>query len=106
MAFRAAMEQLGLWQDILVMTYSEFGRRVAENASHGTDHGTAAPRVSGGEWVKGGLYGAASSLTDLQDNDLKHTVDFQSLYATVGEVVGVSGASIGFGRYPVLDVLV
>jgi len=56
--------------------------------------------------VKGGLYGAASSLTDLQDNDLKHTVDFRSLYATVGEKWwGVSGASIGFGRYPVLDVL-
>ena len=105
-AFRAAMEQLGLWQDILVMTYSEFGRRVAENASHGTDHGTAAPHVFLGGRVKGGLYGAASSLTDLQDNDLKHTVDFRSLYATVGEKWwGVSGASIGFGRYPVLDVL-
>ena len=84
-AFRAAMEQQGLWRDVLVMTYSEFGRRVAENASHGTDHGTAAPHLLMGGRVKGGLYGTPPSLTELQDSDLTHTVDFRSLYATVVE---------------------
>lgn len=106
-AFRAAMEQQGVWKDVLVMTYSEFGRRVAENASHGTDHGTASPHLLLGGRVKGGLYGSAASLTDLQEGDLKHTLDFRSLYATVIEKWwGLPGASIGFGRYPVLDVMV
>ncbi|MBA2487187.1 MAG: DUF1501 domain-containing protein, partial [Nitrospira sp.] len=45
MAFRAAMQKQGAWDDVLMMTYSEFGRRVRENASHGTDHGTAAPHL-------------------------------------------------------------
>lgn len=45
MAFRVALQKQGLWKDVLVMTYSEFGRRVGENASHGTDHGTAAPHL-------------------------------------------------------------
>lgn len=67
------------------MTYSEFGGRVAENASHGTDHGTAAPHLFMGGWVNGGLYGTASSLTDLRESDLKQTVDFRSLYARVIE---------------------
>ena len=50
MAFRVALQKQGAWNDVLVMTYSEFGRRVGENASHGTDHGTAAPHlVMGGE---------------------------------------------------------
>ena len=104
--FRAAMEAQGLWNEVLVMTYSEFGRRVAENASHGTDHGTAAPHLFMGGRVRGGLYGTAPSLTDLQEGDLKHTLDFRSLYATVIEKWwGVSGAPIGLGRYPLLDVL-
>jgi len=105
-AFRAAMERQGRWKDILVMTYSEFGRRVAENASHGTDHGTAAPHLFMGGRVKGGLYGTTPSLTDLQEGDLKHTLDFRSLYATVIEKWwGMSGAPIGSGRYPALDVV-
>ena len=86
-AFRAAMEQLGLWQDILVMTYSEFA---AESPRMPAMEPTMARRRRTCFWgrVKGGLYGAASSPTDLQDNDLKHTVDFRSLYATVGESGG------------------
>ncbi|MBS0168936.1 MAG: DUF1501 domain-containing protein [Nitrospira sp.] len=105
-AFRAAMERQGLWKDILVMTYSEFGRRVAENASRGTDHGTAAPHLLMGGRVKGGLYGTAPSLSALQEGDLKHSVDFRSLYATMSEKWwGLPGASIGPGRYPVLDVM-
>ncbi len=105
-AFRTAMEQQRRWKDILVMTYSEFGRRVAENASHGTDHGTAAPHLLMGGLVKGGLYGAAPSLTDLAEGDLKHTVDFRRLYATVSETWwGLPTGSFGAGRYPTIDCM-
>jgi uncharacterized protein (DUF1501 family) len=72
-----------LWNDVVVMTYSEFGRRVKQNASSGTDHGTAAPHLVMGGAVKGGLHGVYPSLNDLQDGDLKHTVDFRNLYSTV-----------------------
>ncbi|HNG52283.1 MAG TPA: DUF1501 domain-containing protein [Nitrospira sp.] len=106
MAFRAAMEQRGLWSQVLVMTYSEFGRRVGENASHGTDHGTAAPHLFMGGRVRGGLYGAPCSLTDLEGGDLKYTLDYRSLYATVIEQWwGLPAVSFGGGRYPVVDCL-
>jgi uncharacterized protein (DUF1501 family) len=82
-AFRQTVQQAGLWDRVLIMTYSEFGRRVGENASSGTDHGTAAPHLVLGGKVKGGLYGIMPSLTDLQEGDLKHQVDYRSLYATV-----------------------
>ena len=105
-AFRAAMEQLGAWKDVLVMTYSEFGRRVGENASHGTDHGTAAPHLFMGGRVKGGFYGAPPSLRDLQDGDLKHTLDYRAVYATVIEKWWrLPAMSFGSGRYPALDCL-
>jgi len=72
------------WEQTLIMTYSEFGRRVAENASHGTDHGTAAPHFIVGGNVKGGLYGKEPSLDTLDKNgDLIYTTDFRSLYQTV-----------------------
>ena len=69
--------------NVVVMTFSEFGRRVAENASSGTDHGTAAPLFVAGPTVRGGFYGDQPSLTDLDDGDLKFTTDFRSVYATV-----------------------
>ena len=75
----------GRWNDVLVMTYSEFGRRAKQNASAGTDHGTAAPQFVMGGGVKGGLHGAYPSLHDLQDGDLKHAVDFRSVFATVAQ---------------------
>lgn len=105
-AFRAALEGQGLWNEVLVMTYSEFGRRVAENASHGTDHGTAAPHFFLGGRVKGGLYGTLPSLTDLQNGDLKHTVDYRSLYATVIERWwGLSPVLFGSQRQPPIECL-
>ena len=73
------------WSDVVVMTYSEFGRRAKQNASAGTDHGTAAPQFVMGGAVKGGLHGAYPSLHDLQDGDLRHTVDFRSVFATVAQ---------------------
>lgn len=75
---------------VVVVAYSEFGRRVAANASDGTDHGTAAPVLVAGPGVKGGFYGDEPSLTALDDGDLRFTTDFRSVYATLLErVVGV-----------------
>jgi uncharacterized protein (DUF1501 family) len=92
----------------VLMTYSEFGRRVAQNASGGTDHGTAAPLFVVGPSVKGGtFYGDQPSLTKLDENgNLLHNVDFRSVYATVLEdVVGVNAATLLGGRFPILDLL-
>jgi len=70
-----------------LMTFSEFGRRVAENANRGTDHGAAAPMFIAGSKVKAGLLGAHPSLApdDLINGDLKYTIDFRSVYAAVLE---------------------
>jgi uncharacterized protein (DUF1501 family) len=65
---------------LVVMMYSEFGRRVAANASQGTDHGAAGPVFLAGAPVKGGFYGDEPSLTDLNDGDLKITTDFRDVY--------------------------
>jgi uncharacterized protein (DUF1501 family) len=72
-------------KDVVVALYSEFGRRVAANASNGTDHGTASNIFLVGNPVKGGLYGDQPSLTDLDQDDLKYNVDFRSVYATLLE---------------------
>jgi uncharacterized protein (DUF1501 family) len=65
------------------MTFSEFGRRVAENASAGTDHGKGSCLFVAGPAVKGGLYGSHPDLADLDQGDLEFTTDFRSVYATV-----------------------
>jgi len=82
-AFRRAVRPSKRWGSTLVLTYSEFGRRAAENGSRGTDHGTAAPHFAMGGAVKGGHYGKTPSLTALSAGDLVHTVDFRQVYATV-----------------------
>jgi uncharacterized protein (DUF1501 family) len=88
-----------LWNDVVVLTYSEFGRRAKQNASGGTDHGTAAPHFVMGGAVKGGLYGTYPPLGDLADGDLRHTVDFRNLYATIA--AGCWGRKGSFGQRPV-----
>ena len=75
------MIDLGRWNDTLVVTYSEFGRRAAENASRGTDHGTAAPLFVLGGAVEGGILGAAPDLEALADGDIRMATDFRSIYA-------------------------
>ncbi|MDF1841728.1 MAG: DUF1501 domain-containing protein [Rubripirellula sp.] len=70
---------------LMVMCFSEFGRRVAENASEGTDHGTAGPVLLAGAAVKAGLVGRHPSLTDLDQGDLKYHTDFRQVYAAVIE---------------------
>jgi len=86
-AFRRDLKMQGNLERVLVMTFSEFGRRVQENASHGTDHGTAAPMFVFGGAVKGGVFGGNPSLRkeDLDHGDLKFQTDFRGVYATVLE---------------------
>ncbi|MFK7996598.1 MAG: DUF1501 domain-containing protein [Granulosicoccus sp.] len=79
-SFSSALRDLGEWDNTLVMTYSEFGRRAGENRSGGTDHGTAAPHLLLGGSVAGGLYGGAPDLADLPDGDPLFTMDYRALY--------------------------
>lgn len=82
--FYADLDLGGHKDRVMVMTFSEFGRRVAQNASGGTDHGTSAPLFVFGGGVTGGLYGDTPDLSDLDLNqNLKHSIDFRSVYATV-----------------------
>jgi len=89
------------------MTYSEFGRRVAQNASGGTDHGTAAPLFVVGRAVKGGqFYGDEPSLSALADGNLKFSTDFRSVYATMlGQVVGVDPKVALNGTFALLKLV-
>ncbi|EEF60987.1 DUF1501 domain-containing protein [Pedosphaera parvula] len=82
-AFTDDMNVQGNMQRVMVMTFSEFGRRVAENANNGTDHGAAAPMFVIGNKVKAGLLGKYPSLAsgDLVNGDVKYNVDFRSVYA-------------------------
>lgn len=82
-AFTDAMQEIGLWDRVTLVTYSEFGRTARENASYGTDHGTAAPLFVAGGNVRGGLSGTAPSLTALQDDDLVFTTDYRQVYAAL-----------------------
>ena len=92
-------------KDVVVMAYSEFGRRVGANASSGTDHGTAGPVFIAGLGVKGGFYGDQPSLTDLVDADLKSNVDFRTVYGELlqkvvrtdpDQILGKTAAPLNF----------
>jgi uncharacterized protein (DUF1501 family) len=104
-AFHADLAAQGKADDVVIMTWSEFGRRAAENASLGTDHGTAAPLFVVGNGVKGGVYGDAPDLGDLDSGNLRFQTDFRSVYATVLEgwlqadstaILGQKFSSVGF----------
>ena len=83
MAFRDSLRAAGIWKDVLVMTYSEFGRRAKENLSGGTDHGTASAQFFFGGKIKGGVYGKPPLLDRLKRGNLIHTTDYRSLYSTI-----------------------
>ncbi|MFI1917360.1 DUF1501 domain-containing protein [Nocardia sp. NPDC020380] len=87
-------------KDVVLLAYSEFGRRVHANASQGTDHGTAGPVFLAGAPIKGGWYGDEPSLTDLDNGDLKTTVDFRDIYnELLQKVVSTDPAPVvGGGR--------
>ncbi|MGI8475791.1 MAG: DUF1501 domain-containing protein [Thermomicrobiales bacterium] len=111
-AFMHDLEGIGRADDVMIMTFSEFGRRVAENASGGTDHGAAAPLWLIGGGVKPGILGDHPSLSDLDDGDLKFGVDFRSVYGTLLEdwlgapssgIIGTSDfPKLGFVRDPLV----
>jgi uncharacterized protein (DUF1501 family) len=82
-AFVADLAERGLSDRVLIAGFSEFGRRVQENGSLGTDHGAAATLFAITPAGKGGRYGVAPSLTDLDNGDLKFTTDFRRIYATL-----------------------
>jgi uncharacterized protein (DUF1501 family) len=87
-ALKAFLDDLAaarLAERVLVLCFSEFGRRVRENGSQGTDHGTAGPVFLAGPGVRAGLVGETPKLLDLQDGDLKMSVDFRRVYAAVLE---------------------
>src|SRR5690606_26000384 len=90
--------------DVLVLVFSEFGRRVAENASRGTDHGKAGILLAAGPAVKGGLYGDPPSLSKLDDGDLTHTTDFRRAYATaIGPWLGQDAEQVLNSKHRPLD---
>lgn len=82
-AFEQDLSEHQLSDRVLLATYSEFGRRVAENGSLGTDHGAASMLFAVTPSGKSGLHGKYPSLTDLTDGDLKFNTDFRSVYATM-----------------------
>lgn len=85
-ALKGALSEIGCWDDTLIVTYAEFGRRPRENASAGTDHGTANAHFVLGGRVKGGLYGLRPALGRLDGNgNLPFAVDFRDIYATILE---------------------
>src|SRR5205823_11008918 len=105
-AFIADLKQQGNFERVLLITFSEFGRRVAENANGGTDHGTAAPMFVVGGSVKPGLFGKHPSLTDLDHGDLKFNTDFRSVYGTVLDSWLNTPSQIVLGRkFPSLAIL-
>ncbi|GMU36015.1 MAG: DUF1501 domain-containing protein [Phycisphaerae bacterium] len=105
-AFYKALKSTGHQDRVLVMTFSEFGRRVEENASGGTDHGAAAPMLLVGPSIKPGLLGRHPSLSDLDAGDLKHTTDFRAVYATVLENwLGVDAGKLIPGASATLGLL-
>lgn len=85
LAFQKDLAAHGHAQRVLTLTFSEFGRRLQENGSQGTDHGTTIPMFALGGGVKGGIYGKNPDLADLQDGDPKHDLDFRQVYASVLE---------------------
>jgi uncharacterized protein (DUF1501 family) len=105
-ALARELQAQGNWSRVLVMTFSEFGRRVAENASGGTDHGAAAPLFILGGGVRPGVHGRAPSLENLDRGDLIHTTDFRSVYATVLEQwLRAPSQQILHQKFPLVDFL-
>jgi uncharacterized protein (DUF1501 family) len=104
-AFQKDMVKQGTADRVLTLTVSEFGRRVAENASGGTDHGAASCLFLMGSKLKGGLLGTYPSLEKLGDGDLRHTVDFRSVYATIlNKWSGCEAEKLLGGKFPELDL--
>ena len=74
------LKEIGVWNDTIIMTYSEFGRRAKENGSRGTDHGMAAPHFVLGGKISGAVYGEENVLSSVADSNLRFSIDYRSLY--------------------------
>ena len=106
-AFYRDLEAMGKAEKVLLMVFSEFGRRVRENGSLGTDHGAAAPMFLIGKRVNGGLHGDPPNLSDLDgNNDLKMQLDFRRVYATVLEWLGSDPEAVLGKGFPALKGLI
>ncbi len=115
-AFYTDLQNQGLFGDTLVLQFSEFGRRISENGSNGTDHGAAGVMMAMGGAVRGGIYGTAPNLRIAPDNptlennstDVRHETDFRSVYASVidswlgGDSTAVLGANFKAGAPAIL----
>jgi uncharacterized protein (DUF1501 family) len=105
-AFYRDLQAQGRDQDVVLMTWSEFGRRVTENGSGGTDHGSAGPMFIAGTPVSGGLYGERPSLTKLDKKNFKFTTDFRQVYASLLEDwLGAPSEIVLNGRFEKLPLL-
>jgi uncharacterized protein (DUF1501 family) len=106
-ALKSALEELGKWNDALLLTYAEFGRRPKENLSNGTDHGTASAHFALGGRVAGGLYGEQPSLDRLSgDGNSGFAIDFRSVYATaLDRWWGVPSSGLLGGTFTPLPIL-
>jgi uncharacterized protein (DUF1501 family) len=106
-AFYQDLKAHGKDRHVVIMTWSEFGRRVKSNASDGTDHGSAAPLFILGTPVAGGFYGERPDLGYLYDDNLRFTTDFRTIYATMLEGwLGASSEAILEGkRFDTLPIL-
>jgi uncharacterized protein (DUF1501 family) len=101
--FREQLVRANLWDRVVVITYSEFGRRPQENSNLGTDHGTAASHFVMGGSVIGGHYGQMPALADLEENNLKFTTDYRQLYSTLIEKWwNIAPAQNLFAEFPAL----
>ncbi len=105
-AFQKDLEAHKLDEQVVAMTFSEFGRRASENESKGTDHGTSSPLFVMGSKVKAGLHGTAPSLNIPKNQDITFSTDFRSVYATVLEkwLENPSEAVLG-GKFPILPII-
>lgn len=100
-AFLDDLARTTIGRQAVVLVFSEFGRRVAENGSKGTDHGSAGPMFVAGAGVRGGLFGSHPSLTELDEGDLVHTTDFRSVYAAgIEACFDVKAERVLGERYP------
>jgi uncharacterized protein (DUF1501 family) len=105
-AFRNDLTRQGVADQVVVMVFSEFGRRVDENASAGTDHGAASNLFLLGPKVKGGLVGKYPSLANLGEGDLIYNTDFRSVYATLLDQWLGCPAEKALGQtFPTLDLI-
>ena len=105
-AFHEDLRRIKRNVDVALMMFSEFGRRVKENGSSGTDHGVAGPMFVAGEAVKGVLYGMHPSLTKLDDGDLIHTTHFRSVNSTMIKTRFAEDETPVLGaKYPLLPIL-